>query len=214
VTRLIILLCSVGLAASTMAAGQKPASRTFDEDGAGAAPEGFTFAATRQQASGTWIVRSEGSGHILVHPADMPPQRGFALAVLGAIDEEDLTVSVRLKLAAGDRSAGLVWRYQDPDNYYVARLNLDRQYLAVYRVVDGNVVRFAAEDDLELDPDAWYTLKVTHEGPRLRVYLGGIRVLDRRDRTFRQGGVGLWSTSGSTAWFDDLRVERSESRRR
>ena len=78
--------------------------------------------------------------------------------------------------------AGLVWKYQDPLNHYSAQLDLAKQELAMYRVVNGNRIRIEREDDLELDPDAWHSLKIFHERGEIRVYLGGIRVLSERDR--------------------------------
>jgi hypothetical protein len=120
-----------------------------------------------------------------------------------------VAISVRLRLTSGERSGGLVWRAQDAENYYLARLDLTRQDLGVYRVVNGNRARIEGEDDLELDPDAWHALKVIDEGSEgIRVYLGGIRVLRARDRTFREpGATGLWCTGDSVAHFDDLRVD-------
>ena len=83
---------------------------------------------------------------------------------------------------AAARTAGLVWKYQDRLNHYSAQLDLAKQELAVYRVVNGNRIRLEREDDLELDPDAWHSLKIFQERGEIRVYLGGIRVFSERDR--------------------------------
>ena len=187
--------------------------RTFDDDPAGAAPPGFTFAVARGAEAPRWIVERQTDNGVLVHrPGD--GGQGFALAVLDepALDAVDL--SVRMRLAGGARTGGLVWHYRDPDNYFLARLDLGVQDLALYRVVRGNRVRLEDEDDLELDPDAWYTLKVRHEGERIRVYLGGIKVIEEYDRSQPVAGrVGLWSADDSLGWFDDVRVGGGNGRR-
>ena len=73
--------------------------------------------------------------------------------------------------------------------------------------MNGNRVRVDGEDDLELDRAAWHTIKVVQEDDTIRVYLGGIRVLRARDRTFaKPGGVAVWCTGDAVAHFDDLRV--------
>ncbi len=119
----------------------------------------------------------------------------------------DLSLSARLRLSGGQRSGGIVWGVQDADNYYLARLDLDRQDIALYRVTAGNRTRIEGEDDLELDPTAWHTLRIVQRGrehPRL----------SRRHprapgahRTFNKGGrVGLWCAGDALAHFDDLRV--------
>jgi hypothetical protein len=74
-------------------------------------------------------------------------------------------------------------------------------------VTAGNRTRIEGEDDLELDPTAWHTLRIVQQEESIRVYLGGIRVLRARDRTFNKGGrVGLWCAGDAVAHFDDLRV--------
>jgi hypothetical protein len=115
---------------------------------------------------------------------------------------------VKLKATGTGRSAGLVWRYQDPMNHYSVHLDLVRQELSMYRVVSGNRIRIEREDDLELDADAWHSLRILNENGQIRVYLGGIRVLGERDR-FPQtpANVGIWVAGDSTVMFDDFRVE-------
>ena len=101
-----------------------------------------------------------------------------------------------------------MWRYRDSENFYMARLELQEQKMGLYRVVNGNRIRIDGKDDLELDPNGWYVLKVVQGDDRIRVYLGGIKVFDAKDRTFRgAGGIGLWSSGDSAAQFDDVRIE-------
>jgi hypothetical protein len=119
-----------------------------------------------------------------------------------------MRVSVRLKLTEGERLGGLVWRYQDAENFYLAALDLRVQELALYRVVRGNRIRLDEEDELELDDSAWHSLRVAQDDDDIRVSLGVIGVLRARDRTFAERGrAGVWSGGGATLWFDDLRVE-------
>ena len=78
----------------------------------------------------------------------------------------------------------------------------------MYRVVNGNRIRLEREDDLELDPDAWHSLRVFQESGEIRVYLGGIRVFSERDRLPRaRASVGIWAGGDSTVMFDDFRIE-------
>lgn len=189
--------------------------RTFDDDASGAPPPGFTFATARQQAAGRWLVRADGSNHYLTHLADPAASGGFSLAVLDTPHPAQMRASVRLKLPDGERVGGLVWRYQDAENFYLAALDLNVQELALYRVVRGNRIRLDEEDDLELDAMAWHSVRVVHDEDDIRVSLGGIGVMRARDRTFTTGGrAGVWSGGGATAWFDDFRVEPEEDRRR
>ncbi|MEW5981631.1 MAG: hypothetical protein AB1806_04595 [Acidobacteriota bacterium] len=187
--------------------------RSFDDDPVGAPPPGFTFAVARGAAPAGWSVERQAGNGVLVHRRSGSGQ-GFALAVLDAPPLRSVEASVRMRLAGGARAGGLVWRYQDEDNYFLARLALGARDLALYRVVRGNRLRLEDEDDLELDPDAWHTLKIRHEGERIRVYLGGIRVLEDYERSQPlEGRVGLWSADDSLGWFDDMRVSAGSNRR-
>ena len=80
--------------------------------------------------------------------------------------------------------------------------------------MDGNRVRLENEDDLELDPAAWHALRVVQRSRSVRVYLGGIRVFEDRDRTTDPAGaVGIWCAGDTTAQFDDLRISRADEER-
>ena len=180
----------------------------FDEDALGAAPSGFVFAIARQQAPARWLVRGDAADHYVTHVADASSAGGFSLAVLDAPQPTQIRASVRLKLIDGEQLGGIVWRYQDPENFYLAALDLRLQELALYRVSRGNRIRLDDEDELELDAAAWHSIRVVQDDDDIRVSLGGISVIRARDRTVNAGGrVGIWAGGGATAWFDDLRSE-------
>jgi len=190
------------------AAAQSVIVRTFEDDKIGAPPAGFAAAAGRDAAPDQWTVRREGNGRVLAHQGKPSPADAFAVAIFSGAQYQDVEVTVRLKATGGGRSAGLVWKYQDALNHYAAQLDLVKQELAIYRVSSGNRIRLEREDDLELDPDAWHSLKILHEDGEIRVYLGGIRVFSERDRQPRgPASVGLWSAGDTTVMFDDFRVE-------
>jgi len=195
-------------------AAQSVVLRTFDDDKIGAPPAGFVLAAGRDAAADRWTVKRESTdkaraeSRVLAHEGNPSPTDSFAVAVLSGVSYQDVSVSVRLKAISGGKTAGVVWKYQDPMNHYFAQLDLTKQEVAIYRVASGNRIRLEREDDLELDPDAWHSLKVFQEDGELRVYLGGIRVFSERDRVVRgPAGVGVWVGGDSTVLFDDFRVE-------
>lgn len=213
------LVAAVLLAAAAgLTAQRAPAAvYSFDGDVAGQPPAGFVFNEVRDGGAGRWTVVRDAATQVLVHTADASGGRAHATAVLSAPATPPLQqgeISVRLRLMDGDRSAGLVWRYRDPRNYQMVQFTLgDEQALALYRVVDGNRVRLENEDDLELDTAAWHTLRVVQRNREVRVYLGGIRVFEDRDRTAEpMGVVGVWCAGSGTAQFDDLKVTRLEDR--
>jgi hypothetical protein len=203
-----MLLLAISMFVQAAVAAQDVILRTFDDDKIGTPPAGFVLAAGREAAADRWTVRREGSARVLVHEGRQSPPDSFAVAIFSGSQYRDVQVSVRFKTTGGGRTAGLVWKYQDPLNHYSAHLDLAKQEIAMYRVVNGNRIRIEHEDDLELDPEAWHALKVFQEKGLIRVYLGGIRVLTERDRLPRaHASVGIWAGGDSTVMFDDFRIE-------
>ncbi|HUP41395.1 MAG TPA: hypothetical protein VM115_14825 [Vicinamibacterales bacterium] len=204
-----MFLLALSLFLQAVVAAQTVILRTFDDDKIGAPPAGFALAAGRDAAADGWTVKREGIARVLAHEGRHAPPDSFAVAIFSAAQYQDVQVSVRLKATGGARTAGLVWKYHDAMNHYSAQLDLTKQELAVYRVVNGNRIRLEREDGLELDPDAWHALKIFQERGEIRVYLGGIRVFSERDRMPRgkATSVGIWTGGDSTVMFDDFRIE-------
>jgi two-component system OmpR family response regulator len=176
-----LLAMVLALASAVVSAQHSQATvRGFESDRQGMPPVGFLFSETREAAPHRWTVRRSGQVQVLEHRGDTVNGRGFSTAVLDQPQLQELEVSARIRFLSGDREAGLVWRYRDPRNYYQAELSLGGQSISLFRIADGNRVRLDVEDDLELDPEAWYTLKVVQRERSIRVYLGGIRVFEER----------------------------------
>lgn len=212
--RLAGALVGVALLCAAPETRQRPTPRTFDTERPGA-PEGLTFAAMRQPNPGVWTIRRDGANGVLLHAAD-PSATGYALAIAKAPPLREVVASVRLRLTGGARAGGLVWQYHDENNYYAAVLDLARQELSMYRIVAGNRTRLEFEDDLELDTEAWHTMKVRHDEDEIAVSIGGIEVFEEHGRSTRittPGRAGLLATGHSEVWFDDWRVEPRQGRR-
>jgi hypothetical protein len=211
-----IVMAIIGLVVSTPAAAPTEAMRTFEEDRVGAPPAGFVFSGTVQARPDRWLVRRERDNNVLAHLGDPDRTRGNAIAVLERSGPANLTVAASFKLAAGDGPGGFVWRYQDPQNYYMVSLDLADvhvQELKLYRVVRGNRIGIGREEDLELRQQDWHVLKVVHANETIKVYLSGIKVFEVQDRTFRgAGAVGLWSAADAVMYFDNFSLEEGEPR--
>lgn len=186
--------------------------RSFDEDVTGKPPSGFTFFATGQHPPGVWEVQGSGPLHHLEHVAGPMSARGGSLAVVGP-SVKDVRVSVSVQLIDGRRVGGVLWRYQDPNNFYSVTINLQEQELLLYRRTRGSRIQLDRATSLTLDHERWHNLTVVHRGDQIHVHLDGIRVLDARDTWVAVAGRGgVWADLASRAGFDDLWIEElSES---
>jgi hypothetical protein len=207
-----LAVVAVTLASLTMSVvrAQPRVERTFDGDRAGAQPDGFLFARMKGAPVGRWTVQRAGADSFLAQLGEGVSDSGILLALIDGQghEYENVRVGTRVRLAGGERAAGVVWRYQDAENFYMASLDLAAQRIDVYRIAQGNRVRIKSEDDLSLDPNAWHTLTVVHEENEIRLYIGGIHVFEFWDRALRRAGrAGVWSTAGTVAHFDVVTVQ-------
>ncbi len=210
-----LLVGALVLGVATLTSAQSPAVQTFDQITVGALPAGFTTAAFRQSSPGAWAVARVSGSLALRHPR-VADADGWSLALAPGRVPPTLRITARIRLAGGRRAGGLVWHYQDARNFMAVLLDLHDGDLDLFRVADGNRIRLEDRDGLELDPQAWHTLRVVHDDGRTVVSIGGIRVLDRHERRSagRTGLVGVVATGGSDAAFDDLRIEFPSGRQK
>lgn len=182
----------------------------FDTAPLGKTPPGWVIP-LGSQASGWEVVRDQTAPtqpHVFAHvpgnPHTTPP-----VAILEGLTARDLDVSVRLKPVAGheNQAGGVVFRYRNDDNYYLARANAAQQNVALYKIEKGRFTGIGLPVKHDLPPNAWKILKVSVRGSRIQIYMNHRRVLTAADRTFMSsGGVGLWTAGDSVTYFDDFRV--------
>jgi len=185
----------------------------FDTYPVGQAPPGWSIAMTNRGGPPRWEVRRDQSAatqpYVMAQVSTDPTNNCSPLAILDGVVLRDGEVSVRLKPVAGsgDRGGGVVWRYRDENNYYVARADALEKDVAVYKVENGRRTQLIAGVKHEILSNGWYILKITARGNRFQVYVDHRRILQGFDNTFSgPGRVGLWTGADSVTYFDDFRV--------
>lgn len=217
-------LAVLALVMALPAAAQTPPSPwhlAFDLDVADSAPKGFSCSRSGQGRPGRWRVVRDGSApsppHALAQlDADATNHR-FPLCVSDEIVGTDVDLSVRIKPVSGgeDQAGGLVWRYRDPDNYYVVRLNALEDNVVLYKVERGKRSDLRAKGawplaygkKVDVPLGAWSSLRVTARGNAFVVRFNDQELFQVEDLTFTgPGKVGLWTKADSVTHFDDLTV--------
>lgn len=194
-------------------------SRTFDFGGdtVGQSPKGFVFGHTAKVgAPGTWVVQAEGTNQYLAQTNADSTNARFPVAVVSDISAADVDVSVRFRPVSGrvDQAAGLVWRYQNEDNYYVVRANALEDNVVLYKVERGRRTDLPLKGAgrtygkaANVPAGQWNTLRVAATGSRFEVSLNGVALYEVEDATFPAAGrVGVWTKADSVTHFDDLTV--------
>jgi hypothetical protein len=185
----------------------------FDRCPLGKMPPGWSVAATNPGAAPQWQVLKDQTAptqpYVLAQTSRDTNDSRYPLAILDGMSVQNGDVSVRLKPVSGQegRAGGVVWRYRDPNNYYLVRANALTKDVAIYKVENGRVSRLTALVPHDIPSNAWSILKVSVRGNRFQVYVNHHRILQTQDNTFRGAGkVGLSTVADSVTYFDDFRV--------
>jgi len=103
--------------------------------------------------------------------------------------------------------AGVVFRFQNTSNFYVARVSALGKNVRFYKVVNG--MRSAPiGPGCTLQPDAWHQLAVQCDGNQIAVWLDGQMVMPTlQDNTFTEGKLGFWTKSDSVTYFASASIQ-------
>ncbi len=200
--------------------GEAVTRQTFEDGAVGDVPDGFTAAHTGKGRPGSWEVREDLAGPtggrvVAQMDADRTNYR-FPILVHDSVRARDVDLAVRFRPVSGrvDQAAGLVWRYQDPNNYYVVRANALEDNVVMYKVEAGKRTDLPVTGagrsygvKTPVPAHEWSRLRVVATGPRFAVYLNGRHLFEVEDATFAEAGsVGLWTKADSVTAFDDFLV--------
>jgi len=193
----------------------------FDNCVPGKLPPGWTVAMTHDGGAPRWeIVHDESAPSppcVLGQVSRDATAGRFPLAIWGAIAIRDGEISVAFKPVEGtvDQAAGIVWRYQDPNNYYIVRANALEHNVVLYKVENGVRLSIAPKGlpsrsygvKHQIPRGQWSVLRITFKDSLFIVILNGERLFETEDRTFAKAGkTGLWTKADSVTYFDEFTV--------
>jgi hypothetical protein len=174
---------------------------TFDRDAPGQPPAGWTCGATGK-GSPKWTVESEpdGTRRVLKQSGRAP----YPWCVKDDTALADGFVEVRFRPISGreDQAGGVVWRWKDGDNYYVARANALENNVSLYHTTAGSRQTIQYRD-APVAKNAWHTLRVAFKGASILVSLDGKPYIDVQDTHIQGAGkAGVWTKADSVTLFD------------
>jgi hypothetical protein len=193
----------------------------FDEAAIGTVPRGWTVAMTHAGAPPRWEIRRDDSApdppFVFAQVSQDETAGRFPLAIWDRTVLRDGEVSVAFKAVSGkiDQAAGIVWRYQGPDNYYIVRANALENNVVLYKVEKGVRLSIAPKGlpsraygvKHTVSTGRWNVLRVVFKDTLFTVFFNGERLFDVEDPTFRQAGrTGLWTKADSQTYFNEFTI--------
>jgi hypothetical protein len=180
---------------------------SFDADAEGSVPDGAEVLS--QPRFGGWAVRAEADAPSAPNALCQTGMAEYPSISLSPNVYADLVISTRFKPISGmvDRAAGLLFRIQDADNYYILRANALEGNVNFYKYASGRR-SLIAEGQAVVASGEWQDLRVEVVGSQFRGFLNGNLVVEVADDAYAAGRPGLWTKADSVTCFDDVQVGR------
>jgi len=176
----------------------------FDSSATGTLPDGWKSGVT---GSGTprWSVEADATAPSAPNVLKQSGRGTFPWCVTES-SVTDGFVEVKMKPVSGreDQAGGIVWRWKNGDNYYVARANALENNVSLYHTTNGrrNTIKYV---DAPVAGGKWHTLRVDFSGTHIRVSLDGVTRIELDDAHIAgAGAVGVWTKADSVTLFDDF----------
>lgn len=172
-------------------------------------PEHYKVEATNQQGPlASWglsqYIKGPNGEPVIAMTAANDDERGtYNLLWSGQRPFQNGSIEILVKALSGevDQGGGIMWRVQDKNNYYVARINPLENNFRFYKVVDGERSEIASAD-YTADEGAWVSLKIEQQGNAFTGYLDGEKTLEATDDAIgAAGGVGFWTKADAATAF-------------
>jgi hypothetical protein len=201
--------------AALVSAGAHANSIGFDTDAPGSLPAGWTAGVTGRGVP-KWTVEADSTAPSAPNVLKQSGSGTFPWCVASGVSFSDGFVEVRFKSIAGreDQAGGVVWRWKDGDNYYVARANALENNVSLYYTEKGSrkTIRYV---DAPVPANVWHLLRVEFQGRQVKVLLDGKLYIESNDSHIEgPGAVGLWTKADSVTAFDDFSFGPAEAPRK
>src|SRR5438309_1684091 len=167
------ILGGASLLASAMATFAFAETTGFDTDAVGSVPVGW-LSGTTGRGNPRWTVETDPSAPSKPNVLKQSGRGDFPWCVKRDSMLENGYVEVKFKALAGreDQAGGVVWRWKDGDNYYVARANALENNVSLYHTQKGRRTTLKYVD-APVPGNVWHALRVEFSGKRILVGLVG-----------------------------------------
>ena len=192
------------LAVWVLGANAMADTHDFSAGTVGQPPAGWTCGATGRGAP-RWTVETDPSapgGKVLRQSGSAT----FPWCVRGDGNLADGWVETKFKPISGkeDQAGGVVWRWKDGENYYVARANALENNVSLYYTARG-IRKTLKYVDAPVAAGQWHTLRVEFAGSKIAVSFDGKRTIDfTDDHNTGAGSVGVWTKADSVTAFSEF----------
>ncbi len=123
-----------------------------------------------------------------------------------SFDDFELTTQAKILDGLRSQAIGIVFRWQDPNNYYSFRVDTLNGFYYFRKVVNGQEQE-PLGNRIDIKTNEWLTLKIDCKGPNITLSLGDKNQIPMlTDTEFSSGKIGYWTESDTTGYFGDTKI--------
>ena len=133
--------------------------------------------------------------------------------VAGDVNWGDYSIAARM-LNRDNDGIGILFRYQNPDNYYRFMLLGDPLHAGPFcrldKRVDGEFVILAEKYDFDTpEPSKPFSIGIDVRGDSIATLVAGKRIFRVQDKTFARGKIGFFCFENEDLCIDEIQVKAS-----
>jgi hypothetical protein len=183
----------------------------FDSYKENMVPTGLMYTQTDSEKA-RWVVRSDESApskpHVFARLSSNSSQLIYPMVIMPEGGYSSFKASVKLKIISGEtaQAAGLTFRFQDTGSYFVLVADAVNDRFSLCRA-DVNKLICTQDVGATIDNDKWYTVTAHVAAQGIAGYLDDKLLIQRYDKHYLSGAIGLWTKGDTIAYFDDLKID-------
>jgi predicted phosphodiesterase len=172
-------------------------TKVDDEPGGGEPGKWYVSDGVLMQTSNIFVTKDEFNVHLGTH------------IYTGNRSWKNYSFNSILK-STDDDGIGIIFRYQDKDNYYRLLFLNDAgnggPFRSLQKMADGNLTTIAEKRITGATPKNWFAVTARVKEDSVIVYLNGDILFAVKDETHKGGAVGFTCYANSGAYFDSVSV--------
>lgn len=120
-------------------------------------------------------------------------------------DLKNGSIQVDVEALGGEQLAGVIFRAQDNQNYYIVSFSPLYDFIALSKMVGGSQTTIQNINE-NYDVSTFYTFNISFNGTSIVVSVNGVEKFNLTDSTFTNAGkMGFWR-NGAGASFDNVQI--------
>ncbi len=105
------------------------------------------------------------------------------------VNLKDFTFNIKIKpININKSSLVILIRYRDESNYYSIKINIEKQSIQLFKVIQG-IENKLAEEKVRINSKSWYKVRIEVENKNIRCYIDNLLAININDDTSAEGNI-------------------------